>query len=80
VVHSRIGSVFLHLFYPSEKPEGSRSGVAKGLQWVYYGCALGALALNPSDFCNVGGYRCASTLAFTAALQTDSLRLKVPSL
>jgi hypothetical protein len=32
VVHSRIGSVFLHLFYPSGNPEGYRSGVAKGLQ------------------------------------------------
>jgi hypothetical protein len=31
-VHSRIGSIFLHLFYPPGKPENSRSGVAKGLQ------------------------------------------------
>jgi hypothetical protein len=31
-VYSRIGSVFLHLFYPSGKPEDFISGVAKGLQ------------------------------------------------
>jgi hypothetical protein len=29
-------------------PEGSRSGVAEGLQYYLYGCAPGALALEPS--------------------------------
>jgi hypothetical protein len=37
-----------------QKPEDSRSGVAKGLQQAYYGCALDALALKPSGFCNIG--------------------------
>jgi hypothetical protein len=37
-----------------QKPEDSGSGVAKGSQQVYYGCALGALALKPSGFCNIG--------------------------
>jgi hypothetical protein len=34
VIHQRHipGSVFLHLLYPSGKPEDSRSGVAKRLQ------------------------------------------------
>jgi hypothetical protein len=31
-VYFRNGSVFLHLFYPTGKPEDFRSGVAKGLQ------------------------------------------------
>jgi len=50
----RMGSILCHLFSPAGKPEDSRSGVAKGLQQVDYGCALGALALKPSGFCNVG--------------------------
>ena len=38
----------------TEKPEGTRSGVAKGLPSIGYGGNLGALALKPSGFCWVG--------------------------
>jgi hypothetical protein len=31
-VYSMYGLVFLHIFYPTGKPEDFRSGVAKGLQ------------------------------------------------
>ncbi len=32
LVNLRIGPILGHLIYPAGKPEGSRSGVAKGLQ------------------------------------------------
>jgi hypothetical protein len=54
MVNSRIGSISGHLFSPAGKPEDARSGVANGLQYNYYGGALVALALKPSDFCNIG--------------------------
>jgi hypothetical protein len=54
MVKLRIEPIFRHLFYPTGKPEDYRSCVTKGLQWIYYGCTLCALALEPSDFCNVG--------------------------
>ncbi len=40
---------------PLRKPEGSRSCVAKDLQSTYYGGTLGAMALKPCGFCNIGG-------------------------
>ncbi len=54
MVNLRIGSISSHLFSPSGKPEDSRSCVAKGLQYIYYGGTLGALALKPAGFCNIG--------------------------
>jgi hypothetical protein len=41
-------------FFPTGQPEDPRSRVARDLQYVDYGCALGAYALEPSDFCNIG--------------------------
>jgi len=64
MVPVRIGSILGHLFYPAEKPEDSRSGVARTCcRYIYYGCALGVLALKPSGICGirVNIYRCATT-------------------
>jgi hypothetical protein len=30
----------------------NRDGVDRDLQWIYCGCAPGAMALKPSGFCN----------------------------
>ena len=54
MVQSRTAPVYLHLFYPSGKPEDSRSGVAQGSQYMNTPSPLDALALKPSDFWNVG--------------------------
>jgi hypothetical protein len=36
-----------------QRPEDSRSGVAKDLQQVDYGCVLGVSALRPCGFYNI---------------------------
>jgi hypothetical protein len=40
-------------FYCATKA-GVKTFFAKGLHWVYYGCALGALALRPPAFATLG--------------------------
>jgi len=52
MVNLRMLPIICHLFYPSGKPEGSRSRVAKGSQYTYTASPLDVLALKPSDFCN----------------------------
>jgi hypothetical protein len=54
--NSKNGSICLHLIYPPGKPENFRSRVTKGSQYDHYDFTLGALALKPSDFCNIGVY------------------------
>ena len=41
--------------YPFRKAGGIQILRCQGIAVNYYGCTLGALALNPSGFCNVGG-------------------------
>jgi hypothetical protein len=53
MVNLRIGSISGHLFFPFEKAGGRKIRSCQGLA-VYYGCTLGALALKPSGFCNIG--------------------------
>ena len=42
--------------YPFRKAGGIQILRCQGIAVNYYGCTLGALALNPSGFCNVGVY------------------------
>ena len=58
MVNLRIGSISGHLFFPFVKAGGLQIRRCQGLAVVYYGGALVALALKPSDFCNIGVYQC----------------------
>jgi hypothetical protein len=53
MVNLKIGSISGHLFFPFGKAGGRKIRRCQGLA-VYYGCTLGALALKPSGFCNIG--------------------------
>jgi hypothetical protein len=51
-VQSRTERYFSHFFYPKGKAGGIQIRRCQGIAVKCYGGTLGALALNPSGFCN----------------------------
>jgi hypothetical protein len=47
-------TIIFSFFYPTGKAGGAHILRCQGIAVNYYGVTLGALALNPSGFCNAG--------------------------